>query len=209
MSTTTRTGGGPPKDVAYDDVNELIATATRLMQKDAAPDTLTPDDVRKIGEELDIPARYVDQALEALARRREEQAREAQAKERLARLRRVKARRAAWVGAAVVGVLAVSGLVMRNGLTSTLADVARQRAQVRNVVERRESLRARQDTLTPGLARDAELSGADNRVAIEQRRYDERAADYNASATSFPTGWVVRLTGLPPVLPLSSEVSTW
>ncbi|NBD13891.1 MULTISPECIES: LemA family protein [Corallococcus] len=208
MSTASR-DGAPPRAVAYDDVNELIATATRLMQKDAAPDTLTPDDVRRIGEELDIPARYVDQALEALAKRREAQAREALARERLSRQRRARLRKGAWVGAAVVGLMAVSGLVVRNGLTSTLSDVARQRAQVRNVVDRRESLRARLGLLTPGLERDAELSGADNRVAVEQRRYDERAAGYNASAASFPTNWVVRLSGLPPVLPLSSEVSTW
>jgi hypothetical protein len=208
MGESTRTRQAS-ETIAYDDVNELIATATRLMQKDAAPETLTPDDLRRIGEELDIPARYVDQALEALARRREEQAREAQARERLARQRRARLRQTAWVGVAVAAVVAGSGLMVRNGLTSTLADVARQRAQVRNVVERRESLRARVDMLTPGPSRDAELAGADNRVAVEQRRYDERAADYNASAASFPTTWVVRLGGLPSSVPLSSEVSSW
>ncbi|NRD54420.1 hypothetical protein [Corallococcus exiguus] len=110
---------------------------------------------------------------------------------------------------ALAGVLAVSGLVVRNGLTTTLAEVAQKRSQVRNVVERRETLHARLDQLTPGLNRDAEVAGADNRVAVEQRRYDERAAAYNASAASFPTSWVVRLSGLPPSLPLSSEVSSW
>ncbi|RKH25742.1 hypothetical protein D7V77_16710 [Corallococcus sp. CA041A] len=208
MGDVTRTRQGPGA-VAYDDVNELIATATRLMQKDAAPDTLTPDDLRRIGEELDIPARYVDQALEALARRREEQAREAQARERLSRLRRARLKQGAWAGVALAGVLAVSGLVVRNGLTTTLAEVAQKRSQVRNVLERRETLHARLDQLTPGLNRDAEVAGADNRVAVEQRRYDERAAAYNASAASFPTSWVVRLSGLPASLPLSSEVSSW
>ncbi|MFY2562939.1 hypothetical protein ACN469_35425 [Corallococcus terminator] len=209
MSTSQRTQGAPPTHVAYDDVNELIATATRLMQKDAAPETLTAEDLRRIGAELDIPARYVDQALETLARRREEQVQEARAREEQARLRSVRLRRGAWVGAAFMGLLAMSGLVVRNGLTSSLSEVARQRAQVRNVLERREALRARQDTVTPGPERDAELSGADNRVSLEMRRYDERAANFNASIASFPTGWVGRLSGLPSVLPLSSELSTW
>lgn len=209
MSTSQRTQGAPPTHVAYDDVNELIATATRLMQKDAAPETLTAEDLRRIGAELDIPARYVDQALEALALRREEQVQAARAREERSRLRSVKLRQGAWVGAALMGLLAVSGLVVRNGLTSSLSEVARQRAQVRNVLERREVLRARQDSLTPGPERDAELSGADNRVSLEQRRYDERAAGYNASAASFPSGWVGRLSGLPSALPLSSEISTW
>ncbi|MGE6758180.1 LemA family protein [Corallococcus interemptor] len=205
MGDGTRTRQAPGA-VAYDDVNELIATATRLMQKDAAPDTLTPEDLRRIGEELDIPARYVDQALEALARRREDEAR---ARERRSLLRRARLRQGALAGVVLVGVLAVPGLIVRNGLTTQLAEVARKRAQVRNVVERREALHARLDQLTPGLNRDAEVAGADNRVAVERRRYDERAAEYNASAASFPTSWVVRLSGLPPVLPLSPEVSSW
>ena len=205
MGDVTRTRQAPGS-VAYDDVNELIATATRLMQKDAAPDTLTPEDLRRIGEELDIPARYVDQALEALARRRDD---EAQARERRSLLRRARLRQGAWAGVVLAGVLAVPGLIVRNGLTAQLAEVAQKRAQVRNVVERREALHARLDQLTPGLNRDAEVAGSDNRVAVERRRYDERAAEYNASAASFPTSWVVRLSGLPPVLPLSSEVSSW
>ncbi|RKH60232.1 hypothetical protein D7X55_36515 [Corallococcus sp. AB049A] len=205
MGDVTRTRQSPGS-VAYDDVNELIATATRLMQKDAAPDTLTPEDLRRIGEELDIPARYVDQALEALARRREDEAR---ARERRSLLLRARLRRGALAGVVLVGVLAVPGLIVRNGLTTRLAEVAQKRAQVRNVVERREALHARLEQLTPGLNRDAEVAGADNRVAVERRRYDERAAEYNASAASFPTSWVVRLSGLPPVLPLSPEVSSW
>ncbi|RKH47373.1 hypothetical protein D7Y23_22065 [Corallococcus sp. AB050B] len=205
MGDVTRTRQSPGS-VAYDDVNELIATATRLMQKDAAPDTLTPEDLRRIGEELDIPARYVDQALEALARRRED---EAKARERRSLLLRARLRRGALAGVVLVGVLAVPGLIVRNGLTTRLAEVAQKRAQVRNVVERREALHARLEQLTPGLNRDAEVAGADNRVAVERRRYDERAAEYNASAASFPTSWVVRLSGLPPVLPLSPEVSSW
>ncbi|AKF85485.1 hypothetical protein MFUL124B02_13115 [Myxococcus fulvus 124B02] len=209
MSPSERARESSRTHVAYDDVNELIATATRLMQKDTAPETLTAEDLRRIGAELDIPARYVDQALEALARRREAQALEARAREEHARKRARRLRRGAWVGAALLGFMAVWGLVVRNGLTSSMADVARQRAQVRNVLERRESLRARLHSLTPGPERDAELSGADNRVSVEIRRYDERAASFNAAVTSFPSGWIGRLSGLPASLPLSSEVSTW
>jgi hypothetical protein len=61
----------------------------------------------------------------------------------------------------------------------------------------------------PGPERDAQLSGADNRVAVETHRYDLAATGYNASASSFPQSLVVRLTGLPPSVPLSSEVKSW
>jgi hypothetical protein len=208
MSTSSqqRPPGG---QVAYDDVDDLISTATRLMQKDAAPETLTTEDLKRIGEELDIPAEYIDKAMGALAQRREEQERERQAQEHARKARLARLRRSAWVAAGMAGVLALSGLFVRNGLNSTLADVSRQRAQVRNVVERRERVQQRYGSATPGPERDAELSGADNRVAVEQRRYDAAASGYNASASSFPTVLVVRLTGLPPSVPLSSEVTTW
>lgn len=208
MSTSSQTRS-PPGPIAYEDVDDLIHTATRLMQKDAAPETLTADDLKQIGAELDIPARYIDRALEALTQRRLEQERERQERERERQARLARLRRSAWVAAGVAGVLALSGLFVRNGLNSTLADVARQRAQVRNVVERRERVQQRYGSATPGPERDAELSGADNRVSVEQRRYDEAAAGYNASATSFPSVLVVRLTGLPPSVPLSSEVTSW
>jgi hypothetical protein len=208
MSDSSRTRPAEPR-IAYEDVDELISTATRLMQKDAAPDTLTVEDLRQIGQELDIPAEYVDRARAVLEERRQREAQAREGAERRARARRSALIRGAWMAAAVGGVLVLGAVPVRNGLQGSLAEVTRQRAQVHNVVERRERVQERYATSTPGPERDAQLSGADNRVSVEQRRYDELATNYNRSASSFPSSWVVRLTGLPASVPLSNEVSSW
>lgn len=57
----------------------------------------------------------------------------------------------------------------------------------------------------PMADRAPELEGADNRVAIERRRFDRAASDYNARVESFP-GWLwARVFGLPMRVPLSHE----
>lgn len=208
MSDSTRPRPTEPA-IAYDDVDDLIHTATRLMQKDSAPDTLTVEDLRKIGQELDIPAEYVDRARVVLEERRQQEARDREEAARRAQARRAALRRGAWVAAAVAGVLALSAMQVRNGLQGSLAEVTRQRAQMHNVVERRARVQERYATSEVGPERDAQLSGADNRVSVEQRKYDEAATRYNASASAFPTSWLVRLTGLPSTVPLSNEVSSW
>lgn len=213
MSDTSRTRPPEPKAIPVEDVDDLIHTATRLMQKEAAPDTLTADDVRRIGQELDIPVEYIDQALVKLEEQRQQEARAKEEAERRRLARRAQLRRyalGAGVGAAVLaGLLGASTLSVSNGLKGSLAEVAQKRAQVVNVRERREQVKARAATATPGPERDAELAGADNRVSIEQRRYDEVAARYNASASSFFASWVVGVSGLPASVPLSNQVSSW
>ena len=208
MSDVTR-GRAPQGQVAYEDVDDLIHTATRLMQKDAAPETLTTEDVKRIGQELDIPAEYIDRALEVLEQRRRDQEQARLEAERARLVRRERLRKGAMVAVGVAVVLGLSGLFVRNSLNTTLQEVTRQRAQVRNVVERREREQGRYATATPGPERDAQLSGAENRVGVEQRRYDLLATGYNASASSFPQVWVVRLSGLPGSVPLSSEMTSW
>ncbi len=209
MSDGTRNRSPQGQQVAVDDVDDLIHTATRLMQKDSAPETLTTEDVKRIGQELDIPAEYIDRAMEVLEQRRREQEQAKLEAERARQARRERLRKGAWVAAGVAVVLGLAGLSVRNSLNTELQEVTRQRAQVRNVVERRAREQARYATATPGPERDAQLSGAENRVSVEQRRYDTLAAGYNASASSFPQVWVVRLSGLPGSVPLSSEVTSW
>ena len=52
MSDSTRSR--PPQgQVAYEDVDDLIHTATRLMQKDAAPETLTTEDLMTLNAKVD------------------------------------------------------------------------------------------------------------------------------------------------------------
>ena len=188
--------------VPLDDVDDLIALATRLMQKEEAPDSLTPEDVRRIGSELDIPERFVDEALATLGARRHE----AQLARAAARRRRV-----AWgvAALALLGVGAVGAGSVHNGLQAQRAAAAGQQAQVRNVLQRRERVRERLAGAAPSRERDAELAGADNRISVEQRRYDTLASEYNAHAAAFPAVLVVRALGLPRALPLSTEVGAW
>lgn len=212
MSEETR--NRPPQgQVAFDDVDDLIHTATRLMQKDTAPETLTTDDLKRIGQELDIPAQYIDQAMGVLEQRRQEQERARLEAERARQARRALVRKVALVGTgvtvALAGVLGLWGISARNSLNTSLQEVTRQHAQVRIAVERRERVQERYATSTPGPERDAQLSGADNRVSVEQRRYDAAATEYNASASAFPRSVVVRVSGMPSSVPLSSEMKSW
>lgn len=59
------------------------------------------------------------------------------------------------------------------------------------------------------LDRDAELAGAENRVGIERRRYDEAAAAYNASASTLPHALTCGLVGVPCRAPLASEIPSF
>lgn len=47
-----------------------------------------------------------------------------------------------------------------------------------------------------------EMAGAENRIAVERKRYDEAAADYNRTAGSFPVSLVRPLLGYPRNVPL-------
>jgi hypothetical protein len=107
--------------------------------------------------------------------------------------------------AVVVGLMAIAAFSTREELATAQASVERQRAQVRNVVERREAVVKRFAHASPGPDRDAELSGAENRVRIERARYDEAAATYNAAASSPWARACARLFDLPERLPLSNE----
>ena len=59
--------------------------------------------------------------------------------------------------------------------------------------------------MPPGPDRDAELSGAENRVRIERARYDETAAAYNAKVGATWASLVARIFGLPPRARLSDD----
>lgn len=44
-----------------------------------------------------------------------------------------------------------------------------------------------------------ELSGTENRIAVERRRYNERVRDYNTLVLGFPTGLLARVGGFRPL----------
>ena len=55
---------------------------------------------------------------------------------------------------------------------------------------------------------DAELAGAENRVRIAQRQYDEVATAYNRAAGGFPAALFSGVFGYPAKVPLSAD-ATW
>lgn len=189
-----------PREIAYEDVDDIIGIASEMQNLDA--DRLSVEDLREVASELDVPERYVGPAIDELRRRRAAVL-AAEADKR--RRRRI----IAIAAAAVVVLLVVWGLVAQSGLASALADVQAARAQVENVVALRQKRVALWGPKAESPERTAELAGADSRVAIEKRRYDEAARAYNASAGGFPASLWAKVFGLPGEVPTSDAMSGW
>lgn len=201
---------GAPRSVDLDDVDDIIGLAAELRQRDEG--RLDLSDLREVAEEVGIEARYVEPALDALRARRAAEARAAE--ERGERRRRVA--RGAGIALGVLAALAMALIVRVAAQAGTLEDaftvVERTRAQWTNVVERQAAVR-RRFVDVPADAdrqaeRDAALAGAENRVRIERRRYDEAAAAYNGEARGRIGGWAAGWAGLPGAVPTSDAVST-
>lgn len=143
-----------------------------------------------------------DRAL-ALLRKQQAQARH-EARLREAR-RKQQQQLVAAVGLAALVLLGLAANNTHGELRDLHADVERTRSQVENVRERQVATVTRLATAEASPGRDAELSGAENRVRIERRRYDEAAATYNAAAGSVWAGLCASITGLPERAPLSNE----
>lgn len=60
------------------------------------------------------------------------------------------------------------------------------------VVERYPELKANQNFLDL----QAELAGTENRIAVERRRYNERAQEYNSAIRQFPANIIANFSGL-------------
>lgn len=195
--------GEAPRTVRYEDVDAVIGAAAEFAKADA--DRLTVDELKSIGTELGIPAEHVERAVAALAERR----REAEA---LAARRRKRALVAAGVAGVFALVFGAMVTVAQGDVVARYVSVEWKRAQVRNVMDRQAHvearLRADGAAADPSL-RQAELEGAENRVAVERRRYDEAAAAYNAETRGLAAGVAARLHGLPRRVPLSNEVRSW
>lgn len=180
----------------------LAEAATRQAQADTAAEQLTEADLIASAEAVGIEARHVRAEIEEL---REEQAEQRQ---RAATLRRLipiaigavlvlvflmaLATRAS-VGAAERRVAAVQA-----ELAAADRAVAQAEAQVQNVIERRDRLAATLPA-TAGQTVTDELTGAENRIAVERERrqqaiaareavaerYQAAVADYNRRAGTF------------------------
>jgi len=200
MSEPAGSRRAPPRPVAYDDVDDVIGIASEMQATDA--EHLSVEELREVAAELDVPERYVMPAIEELARRRVLLV--------AAERRRTGRRRLALIVAlALLGTVVIWALIGQASLSRELAAVEAARAQVDNVVALRAKRVAEWGARPDSRERSAELSGADNRVAVERKRYDASAQAYNASARAFPGSVWAALFGLPSEVPASDRIDGW
>jgi hypothetical protein len=186
-----------------EDVDDVIEIASEIAERENKEKArMSVDDVVDIGEQLGLEADDVEEAVGTL---RDREARDAA---RAAR-RKKWIRYAGGAAAALAVSLMFMGLIGRGRLNSARDDVDKARAQVRNVIERQANVEARLADQPASRDKDAELAGAENRIAIEKRRYDEAASKYNGTARSFTGAWGARFFAIDKRVPLSNEVETW
>ncbi len=196
--------GKRERSVRLDDVDDIIGIAAELRSEEA--ETLSLADLKEVGQELDIEPCYIERAVKALEQRRQTASRQVQ----LEAVRSTRLKRRLLIGGAVlVAVLAVATFWGQHGLRHDYAQVQLRRAQVRNVLERQLSVEKRYRQAPPSPERDAELSGAENRVRIERRRYDQAATEYNTNAGGLLRRLCAPLFGFPKQVPLSTDVKKW
>lgn len=192
------------KLIEREQLDDIIGEAAR--QKQVAEESLTVDEIQEVAAELDIDEQYVDAAVNELQRRQKEaEKRRERAEERRKRLRKI----ALWVFVSVGAICLVTFGISYARLNGKLSEAEQKRAQVESVVERQAQTRAQYEGQPTSIEKNAALEGAENRVRIEIRRYDQVAAGYNRSARGFPGNLVTSTLGMPEKLPLSNEVDEW
>jgi hypothetical protein len=197
-----------PDPIDRDDVDDVVGLAEQLRREDESK--LSLDEMKAVGRELDIADEHIERAALELqeGRRTEARAAEQQAKERALLLK--KARQGALVAAGVTAlifvVLWVGAVSARGELHRLRTDVDAKRAQLVNVTDRQARVEAEFRSRPPSPDRDAELLGAENRVRVERKRYDESAAQYNSATAGTFAGLAVRFYDLPSRVPLSNEL---
>lgn len=149
----------------------------------------------------------------AVNQRAQAEARERRAEERKLELEGASRRRFTLFvsgGVALMIALGATAALQREGrgVTAAWAEVERTRAQVVNVRQRQAEVLARLGAPPFSVEQEAEVSGSANRVRVEQRRYDEAAAAYNAVTGSTLARLAARLQGRPATVPTSDAV-TW
>ena len=183
------------------DLDDVIEIAARRAEGRA--DEVSRDEIEAIARELDIPATDVDAALHELRRRRAAEAAAQGVARADRRARGYRIKQLAIITAVVLVALVGWSYASLNG---RLAAVERQRSQVANVIERQAAVERTYRARAPTAAGDAELSGAENRVRIERRNYDEAVTAYNTAVQGFPAVIFRPLIGFPGPQPLSAEV---
>lgn len=182
------------------DLYAVIELATR--RSEAKDDELSLAEVERIAAELGISKAEVDAAVAELKRRRvaERAAAGAEQVERTVR-RRQGLRIAAGVGLVVAMLMAWTPISLGSKYTA----VEQHRSAVINALERQKAVQARLAGRAPDREVDAELAGAENRVRIAEKRYDEAATVYNRAAGGWTSGLFGGLFGYPDAVALSAD----
>ncbi len=213
-----REGASRAPSIEREDVDDLIEIAARAQDADA--ERISVEELQEVAGELGIKASYVEDAVGALEKERKGQTRQAA---EAAALRKKRLVGAALALAALLGLALSSGLYSQSVLSDSSKMVEKKHAQLPNVLERQAETRARYESFMAAAALEqdaaararnaealadfnAELAGAENRVRIERKRYDEAAVDYNAAASRFPHSLWRGPLGFPAEVPLSADL---
>lgn len=190
-----------PKSIHVDDVDDAIGIAAERVN--AAEDSVSIAELVDIGEQVGLPASAVVDAAARL------EAHKDAIREREARRNRILLAAVAGVTLSLVVTFAIA-LAGRSSLVEQRAEVDAKRAQVVNVVQRRDDLLARLEGVTlPDEDRWAEVAGSENRIAVEKRRYDEAAVEYNRRAATFSGLLGASIFGHPTHVELSTQIAKW
>ncbi len=181
-----------------EDLDDVIEIASRMMMDEE--ESLSLDELREVGRDLDIPEEYLDRARKELeVQRAEERKAERRALEEKKSGRLIVASVAALLTALLLGWIGFA----HSALSTLHAELETARAQVENVRERQADIEKLYEERAASPDRDAELIGAQNRVRVETKRYSELAAKYNARAAGLAGGVATALTSLPGEVPVS------
>jgi len=190
-----------PESIHVDDVDDAIGIAAEKAK--AAEDSVSVAELVDIGAEVGLPASAMKEAAAALGEHKRAAA------EREARRKRAILAGGAAAGLALVVTLAIA-LSGRSSLVAQRTEVDAKRAQVVSVIARRNDLLAKlEGAQLRSEERWAEVSGSENRIAVEKRRYDEAATEYNRRAATFSGSLGASLFGHPKHVELSSEIASW
>ena len=186
--------------LAQADIEKVIEIACELRRTQA--DRLSFTDVRDVGLQVGLKPALIEEAVRTLVARR-------QAREMLRRrLRR-------WavflvLGLLVCGVFGVGCLtVWADQVRAQHTMVLRSASQVSNVLARQKFVRSRYQSRPSDQERDAMLDGAENRVRIEMRRYDDMVERYNSLLAKAHLRLGAFWVDLPASMPLSNQREDW
>ncbi len=187
--------------IAIADVDDVIEAAAQAHAVER--ETLSVEEVQDVARQLQIPAELVAPAIAVVRKRRRDQL-AADAAAAAATAMRLKV--LGGVAAALAAIVLAWGLAARSSVRAAWSRVEKHRAQVLNVRDRQRATKVQWEGVADSPRRSAELTGAENRVRVEQKNYDAAAVEYNDTASGVMARLVVTWGDYPESVPLSSEV---